>query len=511
MAELTPTLTWAALLGLISVVLFKLTRASSKPTRPGPPGKPFFGNALDIPKQAPWLKFTEWGTTYGDIVFAKVFTRKLVIVHSYDLAIQLFEKRSANYANRPRRYMAELSGFGKAMLFKNYGEDVKKGRKLIHAGLGAVDSQAFQAMHTASAHKFAKLLLDDPTRWRRHLRRMVTANLLRFAYGHKVENDDDFLVPLSEKIMVITGKVVSPNRYVIDTFPFLNNLPEWFPGTGFKQVAKRYKVLLDQLIETPFLKVKADMRNGTAEPSFTSYHLEGKLDTMSEEDQELLQWTSGIINAAGVDTSASILSSFFLAMVRNQDVQAKAQQELDAVLGPDVLPTFADRPRLPFIECLMKESFRWHPPTPLIARSLKTDDVVNGCEVKAGSFLVANIWAYTHDPNLYPDPFEFTPSRFLPTPQGTPLPPDPRLYIFGFGRRRCPGSELADNGLYMMMTTVLALFKILPEVGGDGEDVMPPVEYTTTLTCHPVPFKCRIVPRSREAVKLIQYVNENES
>lgn len=438
MSGFIQTLTLAAAIGFITAIVIYWTRTSSRTIRPGPPRRPFFGNALEIPKQAPWLKFTEWGTMYGDIVFAKVFTRKLVIIHSYDLAIQLFEKRSANYANRPRRYMAELSGFGKTMLFKNYGEEVKKGRKLIHTGLGALDSQTYQSMHTASAHKFAKLLLDDPARWRKHLRRMLTTNLLRFAYGHKVENEDDVLIALSEKVMNITGKVVSPNRYVVDTFPFLNALPDWFPGTAFKQVAKRNKVLLDQLIVTPFLKVKEDMKNGTAEQSFTSYHLDGKLSTMSEEDQELLQWTSGIINAAGVDTSASVLSTFFLAMVRNQEVQTKAQQELDAVLGPDVLPTFADRDRLPFMECIIKESFRWHPPTPLIARSLKRDDVVNNCEVKAGSFLVANVWAYTHDPNLYPEPFEFNPSRFLPnSPQAddSTLPPDPRLYIFGFGRR----------------------------------------------------------------------------
>lgn len=59
------------------------------------------------------------------------------------------------------------------------------------------------------------------------------------------------------------------------------------------------------------------------------------------------------------------MASFFLAMVRNPDIQAKAQQELDSVIGPDVLPTFADKERLPFIECIIKETFRWNPPTPL--------------------------------------------------------------------------------------------------------------------------------------------------
>ncbi|RDB26980.1 O-methylsterigmatocystin oxidoreductase [Hypsizygus marmoreus] len=503
----TPAL--VALLALILAVAIRLSQSLKlKAHPPGPPGIVFFGNALQIPKQSPWLKFTEWGTTYGDIVFAKVFSRQLVILNSYDVATQLLEKRSANYSDRPRRFMAELSGFGRTMLFKNYGEDVRKGRRLIQLGFGALDSGTFNTMHTKSAHAFAKFLLDDPDRLHDHIRRALTANLLQFTYGHKVESDDDELVPLSEEVMNITGKLVSPNRYVVDVFPILNSLPEWFPGTGFKRVAREYKDTIDRLMGTPFLKVQEQVKSGTAEPSFTANHLEGQVNTMSESDLEHLKWAAGMINAAGVDTTASVLTSFFLAMARNPDVQSKAQHELDTVLGPDVLPTFADRGRLRFIECIIKECLRWNPPTPLIGRSVRKDDLFGDWVIQAGSFIIVNAWAYTHDPRVYPEPFEFNPSRFLPN-DNTPVPPDPRLYIFGLGRRRCPGVDLSSNVLYIMIATTLSLFNVLSELDENGKPKLPEVRYTTTFTSHPLPFKCRIVPRSQETAKAIIYAAES--
>ena len=205
-----------------------------------------------------------------------------------------------------------------------------------------------------------------------------------------------------------------------------------------------------------------------------------------------------------MDTTASIISSFFLAMVLHPEFQHEAQKELDSVLGPHVLPTFADRDRLPFVECIVKESLRWHPATPLIARSLRDDDVFEGHVLQAKSFVIANVWAYTHDPKFYPEPFNFNPRRFK-TLSGAGTPPDPRLYIFGMGRRRCPGTELANHLSYLLISTTLALFNILPELDKNGQPIMPEVKYTTTLTSHPVPFPCRIVPRTPEVARMIGY------
>ncbi len=54
-----------------------------------------------------------------------------------------------------------------------------------------------------------------------------------------------------------------------------------------------------------------------------------------------------------------------LAFVLLPDVQIRAQAELDAVTGRERLPTFEDRPKLPFVDAVCKEVLRWRPVTPL--------------------------------------------------------------------------------------------------------------------------------------------------
>jgi cytochrome P450 len=59
--------------------------------------------------------------------------------------------------------------------------------------------------------------------------------------------------------------------------------------------------------------------------------------------------------------------SLFLAVLLHPEVQKKAQDEIDAVMGRERFPTFEDRPRLPFVDALCKEVLRWRPAAPLRA------------------------------------------------------------------------------------------------------------------------------------------------
>jgi hypothetical protein len=61
--------------------------------------------------------------------------------------------------------------------------------------------------------------------------------------------------------------------------------------------------------------------------------------------------------------------SLFLALVLFPQAQRRAQAELDVVVGRDRLPTFDDRPRLPYIGAYCKELMRWLVVTPIGALS----------------------------------------------------------------------------------------------------------------------------------------------
>lgn len=123
-------------------------------------------------------------------------------------------------------------------------------------------------------------------------------------------------------------------------------------------------------------------------------------------------------------------------MTLNPSAQRQAQNEIDSVVGQDRLPSIEDRGNLPYVSALIKEVLRCGPPAPLgIPHRVTKDDTYLGYSIPSDAILIANIWGIMHDAEMYPDPMKFSPERFLSQkPQ-----PDPRKYVFGFGRRVCPG------------------------------------------------------------------------
>lgn len=65
----------------------------------------------------------------------------------------------------------------------------------------------------------------------------------------------------------------------------------------------------------------------------------------------------------------STIFTFLLAMLRHPEVQVKAQEEIDRIVGTDRLPTIADRSSLPYVRSVITEVLRWYPAAPLGAFS----------------------------------------------------------------------------------------------------------------------------------------------
>ena len=88
------------------------------------------------------------------------------------------------------------------------------------------------------------------------------------------------------------------------------------------------------------------------------------------------------------------MDAFFLALTLNPEVQKKAQEELRQVVGTNGVPTLRDRPSMPYLEAIYRETLRWAPPVPLgVPHTTAEDDVYNGYLIPAGTVVVANIWS----------------------------------------------------------------------------------------------------------------------
>ena len=90
--------------------------------------------------------------------------------------------------------------------------------------------------------------------------------------------------------------------------------------------------------------------------------------------------------------SGSVLATFVLMMVRNPDVQRKAQAEVDWVTAGRWVPGMKDRHLFPYVNCLIKELFRINPVVHLVPHSLIADDVFEGYRIPKGTWVMANMW-----------------------------------------------------------------------------------------------------------------------
>lgn len=151
----------------------------------------------------------------------------------------------------------------------------------------------------------------------------------------------------------------------------------------------------------------------------------------------------------GTDTTAILTEWIMAEMVLHPEIQRKVQHELDASFGTksgDKI-TESELARLPYLQAVIKETLRLHPPGPLLSWArLSTQDVcVAGHHIPAGTTAMVNMWAITHDPKVWANPESFTPERFLPSEGGQDVDVrgnDLRLAPFGAGRRVCPGRAL---------------------------------------------------------------------
>lgn len=166
----------------------------------------------------------------------------------------------------------------------------------------------------------------------------------------------------------------------------------------------------------------------------------------------------------GTDATAVLMEWALARLVLHPDVQAKVHAELDEVVGRSTPVNESHVPKLVYLQAVLKEVLRMHPPGPLLAwvRQATLDAEVDGHSVPAGTAAVVNMWAITHDADVWPEPFEFRPERFLAAGAGADvvdqfsvLGGDARLAPFGSGKRSCPGKAMAMTAVGFWLATLL--------------------------------------------------------
>ncbi|KAF8912662.1 cytochrome P450 [Mucidula mucida] len=500
-----------AVLFLVTFGLSSLLRRRRFALPPGPKGLPIVGNLFNRPTSRAWLYYGSWSDAYNsDVVSMEVLGQPVIILNSAKAAMELLEKRSAIYADKPSFRMSNgLMGWGWDFGFMRYSDRWRLHRKTFNQYFNANQVSNYRPVQVQATLRFLRRLLQRPDDFYQHARHVTSSIVLLLVYGYEAQEENDWYITIVNKALRKSEVAMQPGRYLVDYMPSLGMIPSWFPFAAFKRLAESVAPEARDILNLPFTTAVAQRSRGDAKVASTFVttsldQLESKELAGVEYDRvlEAIKDCAGVGLTAGADTTVAVILTTILAMVLNPGAQKKAQAELDAVVGRSRLPGYDDEPSLPYVRALILESMRWRPVSPLgIAHNNMSDDVYESYVIPKGSTVSPNVWAILHDKDMYPNPEAFDPDRFLgDSPQCDPT----TVGAFGYGRRKCPGRYLARETAFITISCLLWAFKINNAVDKDGKTfVLDDMAYSDGIVVQPLPFKCALTPRFSEVEKVI--------
>ncbi|OXA48871.1 methyl farnesoate epoxidase [Folsomia candida] len=303
----------------------------------------------------------------------------------------------------------------------------------------------------------------------------VLNSLWRIMTGQRFSHDDKELDRILDSIQ--KSLTAPAGLSFVFLFPIIKTIAPNLSGWN--------EYLKEMLEATNFIRkfVTKRLKNPTVTDSqeaedFTDVYIKEIKETTDKESsfyqnrgEETLMATLLDLFVAGAETTSTTLTYFFLYMALFPEKQEKLQKEIDAVVGTRH-PTLEDRTRMPYTEATIMETLRFSSMVPLglIHRAME-DTELAGFLIPKNTFLTANLYNVHHSPEIWGDPANFRPERFL-SPDATQVVKNDALMPFSWGKRLCLGEQLAKDELFLFVTTLLQEF-------GVHEDPSSPEPLTT--------------------------------
>ncbi|KAH6785098.1 hypothetical protein C2S51_037553 [Perilla frutescens var. frutescens] len=460
---------------VIAIVLVVLAWFYIAPRRRGklPPGPypfPIIGNILQLGRN-PHQSLSDLSKTYGPLISLQLGSVYTVVASSPEFAKLLLQENDQVFSSRTIPAAAEAHGHDKfSSGLIPVGERWRKGRKLFREHLFSTRRlEAGEGLRREKLRKLRDYVQQCGVRGRAvnlgeaafvTLLNLLTVTLFSVDLA---DYESDGAQELRETIEGVTNILGAPN--VADFFPFLKR----FDPQGIKRKSEFYvgKLLaiigdlIDQRLES---RTKNDDLLGTLLDL-----MEGSDDyDLSRKDIQHLLLD---LFLGGADTTQSTVEWAMTELVVNPEKMANAKNEVRSVIGKHKQVEESDIPRLPYLQAVIKETLRIHPPGPLLVpRRADCEVQISGYTIPQNAQILINVWAIGRDSSIWQNPNLFEPERFLHRKidfKGQ----DFEFLPFGSGRRMCPGLPLADRMLHLMVASLIHNFDWKLEAGITPQEV----------------------------------------
>ncbi|KAG1799006.1 cytochrome P450 [Suillus plorans] len=425
----------------------------------GPPLPPYpftlrpWGHFL--PSHKSFLTIAGWINQYGPLITLRSGLGKVVIIGRYKAAMDIMENQGGTLADRPRMIAAgELFGGGLSIAYTPFGDRFRRMRRALHTHFQPTAAGAYQPLQMSNAKNLIFDILDDPCNFQNHVMSYGATVITKVTYGSNAPTSaaDPQVIEMRQLRKLIDRALRPDAFYLVDSIPWLKHIP-WY-GRELKRGFGRSKRLNIGQLNRVKEQMQSDVDIG---PSFTRYMLEnGDHHGLTEDETAFL---GGSLFRAGTNTTTSVICTVLMAAACFPDEQVKVQAELDAVIGRHQAPTFADQQSLTRLQAFISEAVRWRPVAPNGFPHRTTKDVIweNHC-IPAGTTVFGNHWSICRDPEVFPEPEVFKPQRWIDD-QGL-LRDDLTNFLYGFGRRVCPGQHVANRTVFISAVLILWAFQL---------------------------------------------------
>ncbi|KAL2324687.1 hypothetical protein Fmac_023745 [Flemingia macrophylla] len=447
---------------LVLITRFILNRHGSKNQPPGPTGLPIIGNLHQLgPK--PHCTLSSLAQTYGPIMSLRLGSVTVVVASSPGTAQEILQKNDQAFASRPiPESVAAQPNVGDTLAWAP-GDSRWRNRRRV------CTTQIFTAQRLDLLQHLRHRKVQEVVQ---HLRKQasngtaVDIGEVAFATMLNLMSNtvfsEDLVDPAFEsagelkevvwRIMEDAGKV-----NISDYFPFL----KWLDLQGVKRHVRVSYVRLHDIFDRMILtRVEERESSRVAKGDF----LDVLLDHCQQGDGSdfTVQTIKPLILdlfIAGSDTSGSTTEWAMAELLRNPKVMQRGREEVIKVIGTSNEVKESDIPKLGYIQAIVKETLRLHPPVPLLLPYVAGHDVeVSGYTIRKGNQVLVNAWSIGRNPHFWEDPLLFEPERFLRSNvdfKGR----DFEYLPFGAGRRICPGFPLANRMITLMLAAFLHSFQ----------------------------------------------------
>ncbi|KAK9118059.1 hypothetical protein Scep_016152 [Stephania cephalantha] len=453
---------------------------------PGPTPLPLIGNLLQLGIK-PHESLAELAKTYGPLMTMKLGRVNTVIVSSPGVARQVLQTQDHVLAYRtiPDAIRA-LNHHEDSMGWLPPNQQWRSLRKLCN-------SHVFSAQHLNANTGVREKKVNDHLKFvheKAMMKEMIDVGQVAFATILNLISNMLFSVDLIDVRSETVQEFKRVVRGVMDEVG-KPNIADYFPVFRLvdpQRIRRRTSMHLEKLNEIfeELIERRLQSRDHQLQSSNSSNDLLDALLNNCQKDGSKLSKNTILtllqdVFIAGSDTSSSTIEWAMAELLRNPEKLEKVKAELRDKIKEGKQIEESDIPYLLYLQAVVKETLRLHPPAPLLLpRRAQTDVELCGFNVPKNTQVLVNVWAIGRDGRVWKNPNCFEPERFLESEIGF-KGRDFELLPFGAGRRICPGLPLADRMVPLFLGALLHRFDWEIEDGMKAEALNMEEKFGLTL------------------------------